>query len=466
MMAWATLTKYIYKDALYYIASLLQLLGGLLGMLDDVTLTLVVLGILALIIGSISKEKWDYVSISIIGALVVSLLLMFASSHPFNPLDTIEFQPLIFIFGMQLAVLTAEKEHVFEYVTIKVIRATKGNQRVFFYLICTLGTIMAAFIADVTVSILFVPLIIKTCHILDVPAGTYSLGLTICINIGSILTPFSSGENIIISNYFGLDMNFYTSYLLALSFVILAVTLVLIDHFYIKKEPRVHVERKTLLLDMLDANVVIRSKKRFYTSLFGLVGMFACLFIFQDVPPLVFAVLFGVFLLLASRMKLQTVVREIEWDVIFFFASLFIVIGALQNLGFIDLLGAGIKFLVGDSVILASLLVLVFSSVMSAFLANSPTVLIFLPILNYLIVDFGFPMTPLVVALLLGVNLGGNFLPQGAACDMMTLNLNKKYKVPNFSYKRLLKVGGGFAFLHLGLCCIYVILFSIPYAIP
>ncbi|MBN2153855.1 MAG: anion permease [Candidatus Lokiarchaeota archaeon] len=429
------------------------------------TLTIVVLGILALIIGSISKEKWDYVSISVIGALVVTLLLVFASPHPFNPLETIEFQPLVFIFGMQLAVLVAEKEHVFEYVTIKVIRATKGNQRVFFYLICTLGTVMAAFIADVTVSILFVPLIIKTCRILDVPAGTYSLGLTICINIGSILTPFSSGENIIISAFFGLSMGFYTSYLLAFSFAVLVVTLLLIDRLYINREPKVHGERKVLLLDLLDASVVVRSKRRFYTASLGLVGMFTCLFIFQDVPPLVFALLFGVFLLLASRNNMQDIVREIEWDVIFFFASLFIVIGALQSLGFIALLGAGIQLMVGNSVILASLLVLIFSSVMSAFLANSPTVLIFLPILDYLITGFGFPMTPLAVALLLGVNLGGNFLPQGAACDMMTLNLNKKYNVPNFSYKRLLKVGGGFAFLHLGICCAYVVMFSIPFAI-
>nr|MDO8118669.1 anion permease [Candidatus Sigynarchaeota archaeon] len=434
-------------------------------MIDDVTLTLVVLGILALIIGSISKEKWDYVSISVIGAVVIALLLMFASSHPFDPLGAIEFQPLVFIFGMQLAVLVAEKEHMFEYVTIKVIRATKGNQRVFFYLICTLGTLMAAFIADVTVAILFIPLIIKTCNILDIPAGTYNLGLTICINIGSILTPFSSGENIIISNFFGLGMDFYASYLLAFSFTILAITLVLIDIFYIKRERKVHAERKVLLLELLDANVVILSKKRFYTAVVGLIGMFTCLFIFQAVPPLVFALFFGISMLLATRRHMGKVVRELEWDVIFFFASLFVVIGALQTLGFIDLLGAGIQLMVGDNVILASLVVLIFSSVMSAFLANSPTVLIFLPILNYLIVDYGFPMTPLAVALLLGVNLGGNFLPQGAACDMMTLNLSKKYKVPNFSYKRLLRVGGAFAFLHLGFCCLFVVLFSIPYAV-
>jgi len=49
----------------------------------------------------------------------------------------------------------------------------------------------------------------------------------------------------------------------------------------------------------------------------------------------------------------------------------------------------------------------------------------------------------------LGINLGGNILPQGSAADMMTLELSKKYCADDLNYKRLFKVGGIFAIFHI-----------------
>ncbi len=54
-----------------------------------------------------------------------------------------------------------------------------------------------------------------------------------------------------------------------------------------------------------------------------------------------------------------------------------------------------------------------------------------------------------LIAFILGINLGGNFLPQGAACDMMTLELAKRNHIHEMNYNKLLKVGGLFALLHV-----------------
>jgi hypothetical protein len=45
--------------------------------------------------------------------------------------------------------------------------------------------------------------------------------------------------------------------------------------------------------------------------------------------------------------------------------------------------------------------------------------------------------------------LGGNFLPQGSAADMMTLELSNVYCVDGMNYRKLLKIGGLFALLHI-----------------
>lgn len=73
----------------------------------------------------------------------------------------------------------------------------------------------------------------------------------------------------------------------------------------------------------------------------------------------------------------------------------------------------------------------------------------------------GVVSTPTVVEVL---NLGGNFLPQGSACDMATLELAKKNRVEDMNYKKLLKVGGLFALVHIILGILYLafLVFVLP----
>ncbi|MHA1468529.1 MAG: SLC13 family permease, partial [Promethearchaeota archaeon] len=103
-----------------------------------------------------------------------------------------------------------------------------------------------------------------------------------------------------------------------------------------------------------------------------------------------------------------------------------------------------------------AIFILLITSILSGFLDNAPVTIIFIPIMWVLIGSAGLPPTPLLVAFILGINLGGNFLPQGSACDMMTLELAKKNGVKDVNYKKLLKVGGLFALLHIILGIMYL----------
>ena len=97
-------------------------------------------------------------------------------------------------------------------------------------------------------------------------------------------------------------------------------------------------------------------------------------------------------------------------------------------------------------------------SLISGFVASTPTTLIFVPIINTIIVNFGFAPTPLIFALVIGINLGGNIIPQGATCDIMTLKIAQDSGVENLNYKRLLKVGASFALIHIAFSILYLLL--------
>jgi Na+/H+ antiporter NhaD/arsenite permease-like protein len=68
---------------------------------------------------------------------------------------------------------------------------------------------------------------------------------------------------------------------------------------------------------------------------------------------------------------------------------------------------------------------------------------------------------PLLFAFIIAINLGGNIIPQGAACDMMTLKIARDSGVDNLNYKRLLTTGATFALIHIGISAIYLTILTI-----
>ncbi|GAH90377.1 unnamed protein product, partial [marine sediment metagenome] len=169
--------------------------------------------IFVIILVSYSKEKLDFVSISLLGMILCIVIVSLSTPTTFEKfMNYIEFKALIVILSMQIITQILQESNVLEYVAIRMFRLSRGNQRLFLYIICLTGAILAAVISDVVVALILVPIIIRICNFLKIKAGTYLLALTIVINIGSIFTPFSSGENIIIAQHFQLDTIYFVTY--------------------------------------------------------------------------------------------------------------------------------------------------------------------------------------------------------------------------------------------------------------
>jgi len=62
-----------------------------------------------------------------------------------------------------------------------------------------------------------------------------------------------------------------------------------------------------------------------------------------------------------------------------------------------------------------------------------------------LIVTFGFLSVPLLFAFIVAINIGGNIIPQGVACDI----------------KRLFKMGALFALIHTGIAIISLLILGL-----
>ena len=425
-----------------------------------------------------SRENMDYVAFSLLAAFIACVLTSFlipveqvgehipwvdpsqitGSTWMIIFINMIEFQPLLFIMGMQIIVTVAEEYRLFQWIAVKSLHITKGNHRRFFYLICTIATLTAAVIADVTVAVIFVPLVIRACKILKINSAPYLYGITITINIGSVLTPFSSSKNILISSEFDLGFLWFIQNMGLFIIFALITTLVLLDFLVLRKYDPPEEERKQIFLDIMNPKLIISNRKRFTFN-----AIYFCLIIlgfmfFHEYSALI--AFFGAILMcILNGSAVTDILKKIDLKVIFFFIALFLLIGAMELNDTFSLISTGLSVFNMDNVYVVSLGVLLISSLFSGFLASNPTAVLLIIILRNIFP--GEVPNIILIAFLFGINLGGNLLPQGATCDLMTLNLAKEHKVEGFTYKSLLKTGGVFALIHIGMCILYLTAYSL-----
>jgi Na+/H+ antiporter NhaD/arsenite permease-like protein len=234
----------------------------------------------------------------------------------------------------------------------------------------------------------------------------------------------------------------------------------LIDRFILKEEEKPTERNKKILLDILDPGIVIQNRRYFLMTVIIVLGTFVFMFIGFE-PAIVAIISAAILLLLHSReTNFSDLKNDISWRIIIVFAILFILSNSLSYFGFSQIISAGLVNLVKNNIYLAVLITLSISSFLSAFLAGTPVTIILLPIFSA-IVGKGFFPNPIIIAFISGVNLAGNFLPQGSACDLLTLSLAKKYNVANLDYKRLLKNGALFATIHFLLILGYTMLYTL-----
>lgn len=429
----------------------------------DLLATVVILILFAILMAFFSQYKIDYFPIALIIGVIAVYFLMNSGLNQNEILGFINFDTLIFIFAMQIIIYYATEDKVLEYIGLKIIHFTKGNNRVFFYIICMFTSLMVAFIEDLSLSLILVPLIYRTCQVLKIPAGTYMMGMTITINIGAILTPVSSLKNLIIGEEFGWGFDTYLANMGILFIITVVITIISLDYFVLRHEERPTDKDKKLFLSMLKPNIVIEEKRKFILT--SLIILLTFIFMIIGFEPAFITILSAAILLLIhhKNSRFHDLKEEISWRIIIIFAILFILSNSLTTFGFAEFISTMLLDLLNENIYVAILLILSLSSILSAFLAGTPVTIMLLPIVSA-ITSNGLYATPIIIAFIGGVNMAGNFLPQGSACDLLTLDLAKRNNVENLNYRRLLKYGGIYALVHFALILGYTMVYTLIFA--
>jgi Na+/H+ antiporter NhaD/arsenite permease-like protein len=275
------------------------------------------------------------------------------------------------------------------------------------------------------------------CDELEVNAIPYLISTCLASNIGGTATLIGDPPNIMIASKAHLNFMDFVIHLTPVILVIMFVYIIMLKIIF-RKDLKTSREAQERIMQ-LDETGVIKEPVTIIKCLIVL-GAVIGGFIFHDkihLQPATIALFgAGVLLLILKTQELHPILADVEWTSIFFFIGLFIIVGAVVKVGFIQIMATMVVKATGDNMLTASTVILWFSAIASAIIDNIP----FVATMNPLIIDMGkqlWPQTPQDVlthgqlmpvwwALSLGACLGGNGTAIGASANVIVVGLAEK----------------------------------------
>ncbi|MBS4167805.1 SLC13 family permease [Parachlamydia sp. AcF125] len=129
----------------------------------------------------------------------------------------------------------------------------------------------------------------------------------------------------------------------------------------------------------------------------------------------------------------EEMLRNIDWKTTLFFASLFILVGAVQQAGWMDVAAKALSSVLGKNKAILFIAIIGLSAFISAVVDNVPFLLAAIPVVMDLAKINQISLPFLMFALLIGTCLGGNVTPIGASANIVAMGfLEKKGQSASF----------------------------------
>ncbi len=153
----------------------------------------------------------------------------------------------------------------------------------------------------------------------------------------------------------------------------------------------------------------------------------------------------------------KNMLKEMDYETLLLLASLFVVVGCIDQAGVIDKLAEGLATIGGSNLFLMYTIIVFASVAVSAFVDNIPYVMTMLPVVAGVASAMNVDPTVLYFGLLVGATLGGNITPVGASANITGIGMLRKegYEVKAKDFMKisvpftLTAVLSGYAFIWL-----------------
>ncbi|AKI98274.1 citrate transporter [Kosmotoga pacifica] len=407
----------------------------------------------------LATEKIHRTLVALIGAVIMVFLGIFADPSKIYS-EYIDFNTIFLLIGMMTFVNVIKKSGLFEFLGLEALKFSNGNMLKLYLYFSIIVALTSAVLDNVTTILVMLPITLAVADTTGVDPVPFVLGEIFASNIGGAATLIGDPPNIMIGSAAKLHFSdFVVNLGPVLFFIFVAVNIFLVLVF-----------RRTLT-KKVESNLLAQSgspitnKKHFYISIILLL-VTIIMFIFQErlgfESSIIALFIASVSLLLMRPKEVEKTLEEVEWSTILFFVGLFIMVGALEETGFLEYLAGHILVLSRGSYQLAKALVVNISGLASAFIDNIPYTATMIPVIESmqkLNPDVFNNLEPMWWSLSLGACLGGNGTAIGASANVVGLAVLKRYYGKEISFFEFFKYGIIVLIISLIFSTLYLLLF-------
>jgi Na+/H+ antiporter NhaD/arsenite permease-like protein len=370
--------------------------------------------------------KVDRYLAALIGA---GLMLVTGVVTPQEAWQAIDLGTLGLLLGMMLLVVALELCGFFSWVSIRLISRSR-NQFQFLVLLMVVTAVLSALILNDTVVLIFTPIVIKVCQMIDANPVPFLVAEACAANIGSVATPVGNPQNAYIATQSGISFNQFFATLAPVAALSLLASIAIIWFVY---------RRQLMGPPGSKGNGPIRGSRPIdgqralkelplrpvHTSIYFVAAVLLLVFIgfvlsnWLGVSLAMIALLGGAVVLVALPFLNQSsghaiMVRKVDWTLLLFFIGLFVLLKGLETSGVLDAMIDDFQS-INDGGIASVAGLSAFTAILSNLISNVPAVILLAPFVAELNSE------KMWLALASSSTLAGNATILGAAANVIVV---------------------------------------------
>jgi Na+/H+ antiporter NhaD/arsenite permease-like protein len=381
----------------------------------------------------IFSEKVNRTIVAMVGAtLMVVAGIYFGFYNQEQAVEVVDFNTLGLLIGMMILVGLLEPTGFFQFLAVMAAKISKGKPIRLLIFLTAVTSLVSMVLDNVTTVVLIAPVTILICEILGYNTRPFLISEAILSNIGGMATLVGDPPNILIASAANFTFVDFLRNALPIVLVTWLVTIIVLNYLFRKELQSSKIIDNGAVVAQLNPKEAIKEPKIVFIVLvmiaIALIG-----FIFEDLiklEPSVIAIgASSLALLWVNPSKVKEVFNLVEWDVLVFFSSLFILVGGLENAGVLHYLAQAILSIGNLPPVILGVSLLWIVALLSAIVDNIPITIAIIPVILEL-ETMGIPVAPLWWALAFGAGLGGNGTIIGSTANVIVTSLSDRTRYP------------------------------------
>jgi Na+/H+ antiporter NhaD/arsenite permease-like protein len=321
--------------------------------------------------------------------------------------QAISWDTIVFLLGVMILVAHFQIAHFFDWIAARVAAVARTPFQFLVLLIFTTGFLAAFFVND-TVCLMFTPIVLAVTDRLRLPKLPYLLALATSANIGSVMSVTGNPQNALVGVTAHFTFLGFLKHLAPVALIGLLLDVAILAFLFRRQlwhmPPLEHAAEIPIVLN------------RGLLAKCAVAAVFVLVLWFLNFSFALAAGAVAALILVIGRVKSENVYRRVNWELLLFFAALFVVMQGLENSGavayLIQFFAPGLKGAVASQLFSISGAMLVLSNLVS----NVPAVILVRPLIS------SFPHAHFLwLAVASTSTLAGNATPISSVANLIVL---------------------------------------------